>query len=98
MTTDKKNKTIELPEFKNKIIDLFAERITDYVFLMIQNDRKLMGEYLHIIEQNSSLKNVNSQIAQEVRSSFSLDLLNEKEKIPQSFLIQGHDKFIIKKK
>ena len=94
---EKENKSIELSEFKDKIINLFSERITDYVFLMIQNDRDLMGKYLHIIEESNSLKNVNSQIAQKIRVSFNLDTLGEKEENPQSFLIQRHDKFTIKK-
>jgi hypothetical protein len=97
MTTKIDNKGTDFEKFKKKTIDLFAERITDYVFLMIENDRELMKEYLDIIEQSRSLKIINSQIAQSVRSNFNLDLKNEKENSPCSKLIQGHDKFRVKR-
>lgn len=42
----------ELGKFKQKIIDRFSVTITDRMFLMIQNDRELMQEYLYLLEKH----------------------------------------------
>ncbi len=91
------NKTNKLPDFKRKVVERFSQRITDYVFLMIQNDRELMGEYLHVIAQNKSLANVNSQIAKEIKKSFNLENFDstKTDYQPSSFLIQDFMKFKI---
>lgn len=83
----------KLDNFKKKVIKVFSEQLTDKVFLMIQNDRDLMREYLAVIEKSKSLANVNSEIAKEVKKRFKLKNLNQKNKSPESFLIQGHEMF-----
>lgn len=83
----------ELDNFKKKVIEDFALQITDKVFLMIQNDRTLMKEYLSLIEKNDSLASINREIAKEVKKRFNLESLGEKNKEPKSFLIQGHELF-----
>lgn len=59
---------------------------------MIQNDRDLMGKYLHVVEENTSLAYVNSEIAKEIKSRFDLENIGRNEN-PDSFLIQGYEKF-----
>jgi hypothetical protein len=81
-----------LNEFKEKVVTAFCEKITDKVFLMIQNDKELMHEYLHIVEENPPLRTVNSAIANEIRRRFDLISIGESDN-PESFLIQGHEKF-----
>jgi hypothetical protein len=84
---------MEIKAFKTKVVDMFCEKITDKVFLMIQNDRQLMHEYLQIIANNNSVANVNSQIAKEIKDRFNLSNLNLKNDSPESFLIQSHEEF-----
>lgn len=83
----------QLDEFKEKIIDIFSGQLTDKVFLMIQNDRELMREYLSIIEKSKSLAYVNSEIAKEVKKRYDLKNLNYRNEKPESLLIQGHEMF-----
>ena len=83
----------DLNDFKEKVIDLFSEKLTDKVFLMIQNDRELMREYLSIIEKRNSLAFVNSEIAKEVKKRFDLKNLNQRNEEPESLLIQAHEMF-----
>lgn len=83
----------DLKEFKTKVVDLFCETITDRIFLMIQNDRELMQEYLSIIEKGNSRANINSQIAKEIKKRFNLKNQNEKNIDPKSSLIASHERF-----
>jgi len=83
---------MDLNEFKETVVTEFCERITDKVFLMIQNDRELMREYLHVVEENTSLSYVKSAIASEIKQRFDLENIGERNN-PESFLIQGHEKF-----
>ena len=83
----------ELNDFKKKVINEFSKEITDRVFLMIQNDKELMKEYLLLIEKGNSLTYINSEIAKEIKRKFSLKNLNEKNSNPKSTLIQGHEIF-----
>lgn len=82
-----------LINFKSKVVDQFCETITDRIFLMIQNDRELMQEYLSIIEKGNSRANINSQIAKEIKKRFKLNNQNSKNKEPQSVLIASHEQF-----
>ncbi len=82
-----------LKDFKTKVVDQFCETITDRIFLMIQNDRDLMQEYLSIIEKGKSRANINSQIAKEIKKRFKLNNQNIKNKEPQSSLIASHEQF-----
>ncbi|REE78825.1 hypothetical protein BX611_2960 [Lutibacter oceani] len=83
----------DLKDFKEKVIDLFSEKLTDKVFLMIQNDRELMRDYLAIIEKSNSLAYVNSEIAKEVKKRYDLKNLNQRNEEPESLLIQTHEMF-----
>lgn len=83
----------DLKDFKSKVIDKFCETITDRIFLMIQNDRDLMQEYLSIIEKGNSRANINSQIAKEIKKRFQLDNQIMRNIDPQSSLIKSHEQF-----
>ena len=83
----------ELNEFKEKVINQFSEKLTDKVFLMIQNDKELMKDYLSIIEKSSSLKYVNSEIAKEVKNRYKLQNLEKRNEQPESILIPSHEMF-----
>ena len=82
-----------LNDFKKEVVDLFCETLTDKVFLMIQNDRELLHDYMLIVSKSTSLANVNSEIAKEVKKRFDLENQNNKNKQPESFLIQSHEIF-----
>jgi hypothetical protein len=86
-------KNIEIKEFKQKVMDKFCEELTDQVFLMIEQDRNLLHEYMLLIAQNKSLSNINSQIAKAVKNRFDLDNKHQENKNPNSKLIQAHERF-----
>jgi hypothetical protein len=81
-----------LQNFKNNIIDRFSSEITDNVFLMIQNERELLQDYLKLIE-NGKLNIVNSSIAKEIKKRYKLDNKDLQIKNPRSFLIKTHQSF-----
>ena len=85
---------ITLNEFQNRIIEQFSKTITDKVFLMIQNDRELLSDYLHLLEHNK-LNILNSSIAKEVKKRYKLQNRDLKNKNPQSYLIQSFEEFEI---
>jgi hypothetical protein len=89
---------INLNTFKQKVIGKFSEQITDQVFLMIENDRELMNDYLHILCQHNSVHDVNGKIAKAVKENFGLENLSKRNKKPKSFLIQSFEQFKIGKK
>ena len=80
----------EVAAFAEKVIKQFAERITDEVFLSIENDPKLMREYLLLVDGNS-LKAVNTTIGKKVKEKFKLDSSSVKQKQPKSKLILSHE-------
>ena len=79
-------------EIAQEAIRKMNKKITNEVFLMIQNDRKLMYEYLKAVEQ-SKLDTVNQAIGKEVKISYQLVNINEREDNPDCTLIQSHQKF-----
>ena len=81
-----------LKDFTKKVLDDFATHITDKVFLLIQNDRELLQEYLHLVE-DKKLNTVNAYIGKEVKKRFGLSNIQEREDLPESTLIQSHQKF-----
>lgn len=68
------------------------KKITNEIFLIIQNDRELMKEYLRAIE-NSKLDTVNQTIGKEVKKAYNLININDREDNPSCTLIQSHQKF-----
>ena len=82
----------DIAKFTEKTLSRFSESITDEVFLMIQNDRKLMYEYLKLVEAHG-LTTVNQQIGKAVKNRFNLSSDAQREFSPQSTLIQSHQRF-----
>jgi hypothetical protein len=81
-----------LADFTKRVLALFSKSITDQVFLSIQNDRKLMHEYLKLVEEKG-LTVVNQQIGRSVKKRFGLSNDDQRQEEPKSTLIQSHTKF-----
>ena len=79
-------------EIAEEAIARLNKRITNEVFMIIQNDCKLMNEYLHAVEANG-LETVNQQIGKSVKAKYKLINVNEREDNPSCTLIQSHQKF-----
>ncbi|HCT93309.1 MAG: hypothetical protein A2X19_00490 [Bacteroidetes bacterium GWE2_39_28] len=73
-------------------IKILNQKITNEIFLIIQNDRELMHNYLRAVESNG-LDNVNQTIGKEVKKAYKLKNLNDREDNPTCTLIQSHQKF-----
>jgi hypothetical protein len=82
----------DLNIFKNRIIERFSSEITDYVFLMIQNDRELLQEYMKLLGNNKQ-NVINSSIAKEIKKTYNLENQNLIIKNPKSFLIKSYESF-----
>lgn len=59
----------DVKQFTDKVIAKFAEEITDQVFLMIENDKDLMKEYLDLVDKNSLIQ-LSTEIGKAVKSKF----------------------------
>ena len=79
-------------QIAHKAINRLNKKITKAVFLIIQNDRVLMCEYLRAVEENG-LDTLNQTIGKEIKSSYNLENVNDKEDNPSCTLIQSHQKF-----
>lgn len=73
-------------------IGILNKSITNEIFLLIQNDKKLMYDYLRAVEKDG-LDNVNQIIGKEVEKSYKLTPIKERENNPSCTLIQSHTKF-----
>lgn len=83
---------MEPKEIAEKALKKMNKKITNEVFLTIQNDRDLMQEYLRIVEKKG-LDTVNQTIGKEIKKSYSLTNINDRENDPSCTLIQSHQKF-----
>ena len=81
-----------ISQFIDKVISLKNKSITDEVFLLIQNDRELMHEYLRLVE-HEGLDKVNQQIGKGVKFAYGLKNDDDREKEPLSTLIVSHQRF-----
>jgi len=79
-------------EIAQEAIGILNKKITNEVFLTIQNNRSLMLEYLRAVEANG-LDSVNQTIGKEVKVAYQLTNVNEREDNPSCTLIQSHQKF-----
>lgn len=68
------------------------KRITDEVFLLIQNDREFMQDYLRLVEEKG-LDSVNQLIGAGVKKKYSLENDDQRNSEPESSLIQSHQQF-----
>ncbi len=79
-------------EIAQEAIRILNKKITNEVFLTIQNNRSLMLEYLRAVDENT-LDSVNQIIGKEVKAAYQLTNINEREDNPSCTLIQSHQKF-----
>ncbi len=79
-------------EIAQEAIAILNKKITNEVFLIIQNNRELMLEYLRAVEANG-LDVVNQTIGREVKAAYDLINFDEREDNPSCTLIQSHQKF-----
>lgn len=78
-------------QIAQKAIEKMNKRITNEIFLIIQNDKKLMYEYLRSIE-NGSLDTTNQIIGKAVKDHYKLSN-DDRENNPTCTLIQSHQKY-----
>ena len=79
-------------EIAEEAIRRMNKRITNEIFIIIQNDRELMHEYLRAIQSNG-LDIVNQTIGKKVKTSYNLVNINDRENNPSCTLIQSHQIF-----
>jgi hypothetical protein len=79
-------------DFTDKVISQKNKSITDEIFLLIQNDKDLMQEYLNLVEKNT-LGDVNRQIGKRIKESYRLTN-DERNKEPSSTLIKSYQEFV----
>jgi hypothetical protein len=79
-------------QIAQEAISNMNKRITNEIFLIIQNDRRLMYEYLRAVE-DKGLDTVNQQIGKAIKAQYQLIDANEREDNPSCTLIQSHQKF-----
>ncbi len=81
-----------ISDYAERVLSEFSRSLTDQVFLLIQNDRTLMHDYLRLIESDG-LDVVNQQIGKEIKRRFRLSNAPERQRTPLSTLIQSHQRF-----
>ncbi|MBI5100846.1 MAG: hypothetical protein HZB33_03255 [Nitrospirae bacterium] len=79
-------------EIAHEAVRRMNKRITNEIFLIIQNERDLMKEYLRAVEA-SGLDVVNQTIGKRVKSAYGLANIDDREDNPSCTLIQSHQKF-----
>lgn len=79
-------------DIAQKAIGMMNKRITNEIFMIIQNNRELMPDYLRAVEANG-LDTVNQTIGKEVKAAYQLTNINDREDNPSCTLIQSHQKF-----
>ena len=82
--------TMNLNQFEEKILEKFSEQITDIVFLMIENDKELLIDYMQLIENGNKRKTINSQMAQTICKKFNLENKGFEVEKPLSKLIESY--------
>lgn len=83
---------MEHKEFHEKVLNRFVGNLTDRVFLMIQNDRELMQDYLNLLKDAGERKSFNGKLAQAIEKKFDLTPIDECEN-PESVLIKSYTRF-----
>lgn len=78
-------------DFATKAISQFNKKITDEIFLLIQNDHKLMKDYLKLVDKYGH-HTVNKGIGKAVKAQYKLNN-KDREKKPTSTLISSHQRF-----
>ena len=77
------------------VLNKFAGLITDQVFLMIQNDKELMQEYLNLLASGKDPHTLNCKLGKQIKSKLNLDNAGRCNK-PKSTLIRSYERHKIK--
>ena len=83
---------ISLKEFEKNVIDKFTETITDRTFIMIEQEKELLQEYLDLLGKHPR-KTVNSSLAKAIKKRFDLKNKIPNNKEPKSLLIKSFTEF-----
>lgn len=79
-------------EIAEKAIKIMDKKITNEIFLIIQNNRNLMQEYLRTVKEKG-LDTVNQTIGKKIKQSYHLENINDREDNPSCTFIKSHQKF-----
>lgn len=79
-------------EIAGKAVVKMNKKITNEIFLIIQNDRELMHDYLRAVHE-FGLDYVNLEIGKAVKEKYSLINAEDREENPTCTLLQSHQKF-----
>jgi hypothetical protein len=79
-------------EIAQAAISELNQKLTNEIFLIIQNNRELMQAYLKAVEADS-LELVNREIGKEIKAVYQLENLDEREDEPSCTLIKSHQMF-----
>ena len=88
-----------MKEFIESVLNKFTYDITDKVFLMIQEDKDLMIEYLDLLDRhkgNIDLDTLNSNIGKSIKNYLNLENIDVSQE-PKSTLIRTFMRHKIKK-
>ena len=83
---------MNIEEIASTAISRIKERLTDEVFLLIQNDRELMAGYLNEVEAHG-WKAVNQTIGRAVKRAFPGIEGKSRSRLPESVLVQSFTEF-----
>ncbi|GAB6120857.1 hypothetical protein [Dysgonomonas termitidis] len=81
-----------IEEFADEVISKKNKVITDEVFLLIQNDKVLMHQYLRLVEKHG-LDLVNRTIGMLIKKKYGLENDTQRCTNPTSTLIMSHQEF-----
>jgi hypothetical protein len=88
---------MELEYFKKTVLNRFTEKITDQVFLFIENDKELFQEYLRVIRKDKNEDDTNIDLGYYIKNYFNLENILENNipercDTPESWLIHSYTK------
>jgi predicted AlkP superfamily phosphohydrolase/phosphomutase len=83
---------MEIKNLVDEVISRKNKTITDEVFLLIQNDRGFMREYLELVREKG-LDVVNRHIGKMVMTRYGLSHEDRRNTEPESTLISSHTEF-----
>jgi len=86
---------MRVKNYIDRVLNKFANDITDRVFLMIQNDKELMQEYLGLLASSAKKDGLNSKVGEQIRVKFNLKNAGRCND-PKSTLIRSYERHKIK--
>lgn len=80
-------------KFAEEVVKQFCLELTDQLFLYIENDKKLMQEYLRLVS-SETLHKTNQDLGREFKELFNVETLKENQD-PKSKLIKFYTQHTI---